>query len=175
MREDKLKKFLLENRSSIDDEIPGLHIWSNIEQNLPNKRARSITLWKWTAAAAVALLLIASGVIIGLSNSMGNNQEQLVMREYAETESYYVSQVNEKLMAVERQLHDPILKEDLRQLDEIYEELKLELIQTENPNKSEIINAMIMNYQTKVAILEKVLERIEEAKSTTQNESNYEI
>jgi hypothetical protein len=175
MREDQLKKFLQENRSSIDDEVPGMHIWSNIEKKLPGNQARSITLWKWTAAAAVALLLIASGVIIGLSNNMAGNQDQMAMREYAETERYYVSQVNEKLMAVERQLHDPILKEDLRQLDEIYDELKLELVQTENPNKSEIINAMIMNYQTKVAILEKVLERLEEAKSTTQNESNYEI
>jgi hypothetical protein len=175
MKEDKLKEFIQEHREKFDDAIPGPHLWSGIESRLPNKQAKSVMLWKWTAAAAVALLLLASGVIIGLSSNPSNYPDRVAMREYAETEKYYVSQVNEKLSAIERQYDDPTLREDLKQLDEIYDELKLELASSDHSNKSEIINAMIMNYQTKVAILEKVLEKVEEAKNTTQNASNYEI
>ena len=175
MKEDKLKGFIQKHRDQFDDAVPGAHVWAGIEKKLPNTQAKSVMLWKWTAAAAVALLLIASGVIIGLSSNSYNSPDYAAMQEYAETEKYYVSQVNEKLSAIERQYDDPSLREDLKQLDEIYDELKLELASSDHSNKSEIINAMIMNYQTKVAILEKVLEKVEEAKNTTQNASNYEI
>lgn len=182
MSHDMLKKVIEENREVFDDAVPSPDIWDRIERQLPparaglgNRQAKTIRIWKVTAAAAVALLLMASGVIIGLSSSLAGQQQDEIMAEYAETEKYYATQVNERLSAIQRQYDDPALEEDLKQLDEIYQDLKTELMETDNPNKSEIINAMIINYQTKVAILEKVLERVEEGKLKKENRNENEI
>lgn len=171
MEKDQIRSLIQKHRASFDDATPDPKLWAGIDERLPRREARSIRIWKWTAAAAVGLLLIAAGVVIGLYNAPG--QQNLAMQEYAETEQYYVTQVNEKMAAIQSRHHDPTLEEDLRQLDEIYDELKIELSNSQNPNQKQLIDAMIINYQTKVAILEKVLEKIED--SDIQNTQNDEI
>ena len=47
------------------------------------------------------------------------------------------------------------------QIDELLEELKTELDNAVKGSEEQIINAMINNYQTKLAILERVLQRIQ--------------
>ncbi len=162
MKEDKLRRFMMDNREAFDDAEPPLRTWNRIEKQLPSQQARAIRLWKYSAVAAVALLLVAMGVIIGMStdqNSLSNSPE---WAEYQETEKYYSNQVNAKMENLREYQHDPSLDEDMRQLDEVYADLKTELKQSENPNKKILIDAMIINYRTKLSILEKVLEKLEE-------------
>ena len=89
------------------------------------------------------------------------------MKQYKETEAFYNTQVIRKL----DQLTDPKIKRnvenDLKQLDEIYNELKSEMLNTQHANSSMMIDAMIQNHKTKVEILENILNKQNQIKNDT--------
>jgi hypothetical protein len=158
---DALEKFITENRAQFDDKDPNPLLWGKIESHLavPSERVE-INWWKYVSVAAVALVLILFGTIVGMQMNSDYSQSQEFV-EYEKAEQYFSSQVNQKLKTLANFEYDASVEEDLRQLDEIYEELRQELMHSENPNKQHLIDAMIMNYQTKISILERVLEKMD--------------
>jgi hypothetical protein len=164
---DNLEKFIKENRSEFDDRQAPKNIWLAIDQNLDQKSkksARRISLWRYTRAAAAAVILISAGVFIG--RNMDNQTSKAVafeelFPEYFEAEQYYQKEVNAKVAQLANYNHDAGISEDLKQLDKNYEELQKELAEAPREKQEQIINAMITNYRTKLSILERVLERIQ--------------
>ncbi|MBL0024711.1 MAG: hypothetical protein IPO98_06650 [Saprospiraceae bacterium] len=74
-------------------------------------------------------------------------------------------QVSNKL----NQVNDPASKvnvtQDLKQLDEVYLQLKEEIISSGYSNSDILIQAMIKNYRTKVDILENILNKQNQIKN----------
>ena len=175
---DKLEKFIHENRSDFDDRQPPKDLWNAIDQQLDqNKKntARVIPLWRYVRAAAAAVILIGTGVFIGKNmNSEPTPSVAIeeVYPEYFEAEQFYKKEINTKVAQLASFDHDASINEDLKQLDQIYEELKKELSQTPKDQQEKVINAMITNYRTKLSILERVLDRIQSTNQENLNKNN---
>lgn len=174
---DNLENFILENRQAFDDAKPRRGLWQAIELELePKKEQKRVLLpiWRYAGIAAAVVILIGTGMLIGLK--MNNTPSDAIAMdelfpEYSEVEQYYKSEVSEKFTQLTRYNYDPVINEDLQQLDQNYQELKEELSKAPKGAEEQIINAMIKNYQTKLSILERVLDRIQ---STNQEQLNSE-
>jgi hypothetical protein len=160
----RLEDFINENRSQFDDQRPDRSIWLEIERNLdqPKRDVKTVKL-SFLKIAASIIFILSVGVLIGVnvvpSSQNINYTISPEMKQFQETEKYYQTQVNLKL----NELKDPNTKRnvenDLKQLDEIYNQLKTEMMSTQYTNSDMMINAMIKNHKTKVEILENILNK----------------
>ena len=167
-----LEQFIRENKDQFDDQRPDRSIWLEIERNLdkPTENKNIFRLSFFKIAASVVLTL-SVGVLIGINYSASSKEMNYTispeMKQYKETEAFYNTQVSRKL----DQLTDPTIKRnvenDLNQLDEIYNELKSEMLNTQYTNSSMMIDAMIQNHKTKVEILENILNKQNQIKNDT--------
>ncbi len=162
---DRLEKFVIRNRAEFDSEVPSLRVWAEIDKQLAQKSAKRLTLWKALRVAAAVVILLCAGSLIGtkvlgptpaIASSLAE-----IAPEYADLENYYNSQIDQKIKLLASYRHDVYVQEDLRQLDEIFAELKEELELAPKGAEEQIIQMMIENYETKVSILERVLEKIQ--------------
>lgn len=172
---ERLEKFVIQHQAEFDAEVPSLKVWANIDKQLEQKAAKHRPLWKIARIAAAVVILLGIGSVIG-ANLTQNTSESAstlaeVAPEYAELESYYQNQINHKIQQLASYQHDGYVQEDLRQLDEVFSELRQELEIAPRGAEEQIIKMMIKNYETKVSILERVLEKIQ---STTPNDSPIE-
>lgn len=162
---DRLEKFVIRNRTEFDSEVPSLKVWAEIDKQLEQKSAKRITLWRSMRVAAAVVILLCAGSFIG--NQMGDSSNTMasslgeIAPEYAELESYYNSQIDQKIKQLASYRHEVYVQEDLRQLDEIFTELRTELENAPKGAEKQIIQMMIDNYETKVSILERVLKKIQ--------------
>lgn len=159
---DQLEKFVRNHRAEFDGSNPDPGLWSAIEDRLPRKEAKRFTIWKVTSVAAVGLVLILSGVIVGMSLNNSSVKSTAEYMEYREAEQYYNMQLQQRVSALSEFTYDPTIDDDLDELQTVYDELTTELEDGMEPNKNDIIQALIQNYQTRVDLLERVLERLEE-------------
>jgi len=159
---DQLEKFVRSNRAAFDSSNPDPGLWNAIEDRLPRKEARRFSIWKLTSVAAVGLVLILSGVIVGMSMNDRGLDSTAEYIEFREAEQYYNMQLQQRVNALSQYSYDPTIDDDLDELKEVYNELTTELEDGMEPNKNDIIQALIQNYQTRVELLERVLERLEE-------------
>ena len=181
--QDGLEKFVKNNREAFDAKAPSFDLWENIEKELNEQKEDKIVpmfavkpaqntfrrrIMRYGSIAAVGLLLLTVGGIIGsqwFSNSdssMADVEISLsdVSDEYAETEAFYAQKVNASIKELKKRNYDKSILEDIEELDEAFQELKKELGQSNAFSNEEIVHAMIENYQMKIEILERVLERL---------------
>ncbi|GAB4487250.1 MAG: hypothetical protein OHK0019_02040 [Saprospiraceae bacterium] len=170
---DTLEDFIRGNRESFDSEIPDLKVWANIVKETPGRAIILGIRWQRTllrAAASVALLVTGLGLGIwyarlGEPPAMAMSD---VSNEYAELEHYFESDiaVKKEKLATFTGIQPAEVYQDLEQLDNVMTELKLELASVPEGNREQVVRAMIENYKAKAAILERVLERLEESTKT---------
>lgn len=182
--EDRLEKYIRQHRAAFDSAQPPTPLWDKIASQLDAptevapvpltvahpQRTPRLTWRQYASVAAVGLLLLAIGGAIGsywtaqqapnpapVALSLGDLND-----EYAELEHHYQQQVSTHLQAIEQldAPHEDILS-DIDELDAAFEELKRELGRSTTHTDEEIIHAMIENYQTRIAILERVRERLQ--------------
>lgn len=179
--QDNFEKFVNNNREEFDMAEPNFKIWENIEQQLNEQSTKKssplrivkserktvrMRIMRYASVAAVGLLLLTVGGFIGsyltTNNSpMAANEISLsdVSDEYAEVETFYAQQVNMKIEELKQYNYDESILKDIAELDAAFQELKQELGNAPDMTDEEIIHAMIENYQMKIDILERVLER----------------
>lgn len=175
---DNLEKYIRENRESFDTGLPGLEVWAKIDRSLERSPSRRIVWMKRLRVAASIVVLLAAGGAIGAHlNSTSNKVDSLagVSPEYAEMERYFSSQVTEKMAKLAAYRQDGFVRGDIQDLDAVYEDLKTELKDAQPGTEEQIIQAMIENYQTKIDILEQVLEKVQTTKSTNLKTEGDEI
>ena len=174
VQDDKIEKYISKNRDSFDTEIPSLKVWNTIEKQINRVQEYKIVKITWwrQAVAAVGLLLV--GACLGIyfnqktSEKAVENLAQQVAPDLNEAEKFYNQKVETQLTKLVSYNPDPSVMADLKQLDEIQEELKNELRNAPASTREEIVRRLIENYQTKLGILERVLYHIEEHQTGNQ-------
>jgi hypothetical protein len=160
---DAFEKYIITHREEFDEHAPDPRIWSRIQKQLPRSGRDPVVMWKWIAVAAVGLVLILSGVIAGLYIGHSGYEDSAEYAEFKMSEKYYAAQFSERMATLAKYHPDPAVNRDIQELTELYNELSEELVAQSNPNKEQIIQAMIANYQTRIDLLERVLSRIEQS------------
>lgn len=177
---DKLEKFIVENRDKFNDHIPSPSIWENIEKDLKEEKTKKFSIRKFAISGIAAIGLVMLGVWFG-SNYQTDELDEVLsnssFKDYRQTERYYAVQVKNYLKEVNELEEASTIENDLEQLDEVYKELREELLSTELKNQDKIINAMIKNYQVKIGMLERILGKTKEKGliKELKNNSNEKI
>lgn len=167
-----LESFIRANREAFDPALPNEQAWEKIAGALPKPKAVIVHIgWQRSImriAASLALLVAGIGGGIWYERSNGSTSGMAmsdVSGEYAELEQYYQRDItvkSEKLATFTgSQTRD--VGEDLENLDKVMEELRRELAQVPPGNREQVVRAMIENYKAKTAILQRVLERLEQS------------
>ncbi len=171
---DNLEKYISQNKEAFDMEVPSLNVWAGIQEQMEEVPVRRLRVWKqWRFAATVALLVVAGGIVGSYLNSAPTAKTLSDLSpEHAEMERYFNSQVNSKMAQLATYKKDQTVQADLADLDAIYAELQKELQHVPEGKEEQIIEAMINTYQTKIDILETVLEKVQSINSTTKTEGN---
>ncbi len=174
----QLENFIRENRSAFDTEVPSLDVWANIDRQL-DKRPQPRIVWmkRLRAIAAVAVLAVtacAIGFYVGSANAEARSLAD-ISPEHAEMERFYNIQIQDKMAQLASYRQDGFVKADFKELDAIYEELKNELKNAPEGAEDHVIEAMINNYQTKIDILEQVLEKVQTTGQTNLKTEENEV
>lgn len=176
---DNLEKYILTNREDFDSQSPPKSIWEKIDKNLQPKKSKRITLWSSLRIAASVLLLLAAGAMGGIyfSNTQINDQaaNSKVQNDFLEVESYFQDEINQRIVRLtSMNQYDESVQSDLTQIDEFLEELKSEIKAAPAGKEEQIISAMINNYQTKIDVLEKIIDKINSNKNINSKKEKDE-
>lgn len=166
-KRDSLEKFIVDHRASFDDLKAPAGLWDRIDK----KDAPVHHLWKWSAIAASALLLIAIGYIMG--GRMQTSGQTAVWAEYQETEDFYQTRINQRMNEVKALPVSSEVLSDLKALDEVYEELRQQLLNDPNADASVLLMAMVKHQQQKLDVLEKIISKMN--KYNKNENKNHEI
>ncbi|WP_423128946.1 hypothetical protein [Gaoshiqia sp. Z1-71] len=168
MKNDRLEEFVTGHRDEFDIHTPPPEIWEKLNRRLPKQAKKSLPRRWISIAAALAIVLLGSGVVVrslvfnrdGTRLGADANPE---MRELLEAEAYYAQQIHGKLEEIRKCYRlNPELQEevedDLQELEHMYNELRKDL--KENISNKEVIEAMIENNRFRLKLVDEVLEQI---------------
>lgn len=137
-------------------------------------------LWKPLSIAASVIILFALG--FGLYNSSPTREEQVaeISPEVSKTQFYFANLIEEQVRELEngstpetqKIIDDTLLQ--LQRLETNYKKLEQDLLN--GGNSKLLLSAMITNFQTRIDLLEDVLNQTENIKTLkNQNDANYTI
>lgn len=155
---DNLEQYINDHRDEFDREVPSDNVWKKIDCTLskqPPQKSRLLN--RKVLAAASVVLLVGLSFVAGIfsATKAANN----VSSEFAETESYYQRKIDSKKRAVAVHTTDSVWMDDIKQLELVMNELKQELDQNPGSSKGEILQAMIDNYNFRLEIMDRILEK----------------
>ena len=176
---DNLEQFIQDNRKDFDRAIPSLKVWADIDRQLGGSKripSRSRFFIMKIAASVLFLLMLgaAGGMYLAKSSQIGGEDLAEQFPEFGEKQLFYTQQVSLKLDQLKQYDYDSFVDEDLKELDLFIQDLREQLKKAPRGSEEKIINAMIQNYQTKLAILERVLERLQPSMQKEQNPKKHE-
>ncbi|HHB78329.1 MAG TPA: hypothetical protein ENK85_03740 [Saprospiraceae bacterium] len=156
---DNLKQFISDHRSEFDDRRPPEGMWMRIESKLPRSAAPKIRfLNRQLIAAATVLLLVGVAFVAGQLSAKKASVHD-IYPEFAETESYFQRKIDSKKRAVAVHATDSTWVDDIHQLEMVMNELRAELVRNPEASKGDIIQAMIDNYNIRLEIMDRILEK----------------
>ena len=193
----RLDDFIRNNREDFDDEIPSAQVWNQIDQRLSgnNQKAKVVRFrFSRISAAAAVLLLLTAGALYWFNSKPTNTTEPSITKAGPATdpsvaekallneinpayakEVYHFTQLielkQEELKQMEKenpQLYKQFVSE-INRLDSSYIALKQEL--PANPNREQLLEAMIRNLQVQMDLLNQQLQIIQQIKQS-KNKSN---
>ncbi|HTE25775.1 hypothetical protein [Flavitalea sp.] len=192
-----LEDFIKENRTEFDSEEPSPKVWNAIEKEVaePEKKSGAkITVFsRWLIAASVVVAISAGAYFLLTRNnerSLSDNEtrgrnpveQNNILDEINPTyakEVYHFTQLIELKQNELKQIgkDQPELYRqfmgDITTLDSAYNKLRKEL--PANPNREQLLEAMIQNLQLQTDLLNQQLRVIKQIKQskTSSNESNF--
>jgi len=192
----RLENFIRDHREEFDGDEPDPTLWKKLERQLSSREGDSkiyrMAIIRWTAVAAAAIL-VTFGVFYYTSkpdqNSLAarnsaaqaNDIITAINPAYAK-EVYHFTQLIElkqtELKKIEKE-QPTLYKEflgDITTLDSSYNALKKELPQ--NPNREQLLEAMIENLRLQTELLNHqllIIKKIKQAKKTSDENSSQSI
>lgn len=190
----RLEQFMRDHRNEFDTEEPGEQVWNKLQQQLSpskkNTRVILISVFRWSAAAAI--LIMAGLGVYSLLSDRSPEQPALVQPNnstdtpamphdeilkainpgYAQ-EVYHFTRLIElkqnelrKIQKGHPRLYEKFVT-DITKLDSSYNALKREL--PVNPNREQLLEAMIENLRLQTEILNQQLNIIKQIKESNND------
>jgi len=167
--QDSLEVFVTNNKDGFNTAQVNPIVWNEIEKVFEGdkRKQRRAYIFKISRFAAAACFLLIAGAFIGGQYFYNGNEGDAngissQIPQYDEMNHYYQGKIDNKLTQLAGyNINDEEVNHDLKKLDDVFEELKVELLSSEHENNEALINAMLKNYETKISILEKVLEKVQ--------------
>lgn len=188
MKQDKLEKFVVENREAFDIYEPPEGMWDKIHPTSTSVRKFSWKTYGLRIAATIAIF-IAAWFTNDLfdrqqDNKTAQSETELTPEQKAqyqllmEAEGFYTSRISLAKQQITLMVGNDkeIIKDvntDLVELDKVFEDLKNDL--KDNGANEEVIEAMIQNYRIKLNILEEMLLQLKSSGSANDKTNDYEI
>jgi hypothetical protein len=148
-----LEEFIRSHRQEFDDLKAPSRVWYHVNPSPP----RVNVMWKWTAVAASALLLVLSGYLIG--SRSGNPRDIAGWKEYQDKSQYYEAQIEQKLVQLKAMnIGDDVLS-DIRLLDHVYQEMRDQILNDPGADTEALFNAMIRHQRQKLEVMEEIINR----------------
>jgi hypothetical protein len=182
---EELRNHIQENRALFDTEEPSAGHMERFAQKLAQKHKASsrFSFGYILKAAAITLLIVLSGLWVYEHTPYSEPRVEInslsdISPEYQEVEQYYVTTVNNKYDEIrqfnfEDKKQQKMLLQELEAMDSIYDELRRDL--QANPGDERVINAMIQHYQTKVEVMNQIIDQLQNVKHVkTENNNNHE-
>jgi hypothetical protein len=175
--DDRLEKYIKSHRAEMDDKNPRNDLWSDIESELnQNTKQRHIskTVIFWRAAAVI-LLLITSWLAFDKLNRNFSDENvgnvAVLSPQLIEAETFYISLIGQKkeeikVMSEKYDLGGDFLN-DINMLDSMYSVLKEDM---NNGNEENVADAMILNLQLRIEILNQQLGIIQSIENSQKDE-----
>ncbi|MDH5597593.1 MAG: hypothetical protein OEY34_00630 [Cyclobacteriaceae bacterium] len=161
---DKLKDHINSNRKEFDIyKTDTDSLWNSISEELEKREKKSPWLGYLARAASISLIVMVSIYLflsIRSNNDVSGYALHDVSEEMAETEYFYTTLIEEKMSYIKASNADldPLVFSDIAMLDSAYRDLKMDL--KEGADNEDVVMAMIENYRLKLAILERILDKI---------------
>lgn len=156
---ESVEKFIRENRLSFDYKTPPRRVWDRIRAALfaSDVRQRSITWWR-----AAAVLFFTTSVALGVMQWRNGQQGKVAMREFADAEEFYASQISEKVDLIHQYRGGESglngFTHDFQQLEAMYQVLREEM--RVHPSQK-VKDALVLNLLVRIDLLNRQLHTIE--------------
>jgi len=192
----RLENFIRDNREEFDGNEPDPLLWKKLEQQLNSpegdRKIYRMAIKRWTAVAAAAVLVTfgvfyftnrpdQNDLVSRNSPAQANDIITAINPAYAK-EVYHFTQLIElkqtELKKIEKE-QPALYKEflgDITTLDSSYNALKKELPQ--NPNREQLLEAMIENLRLQTELLNHqllIIKKIKQAKKTSDENNSQSI
>ena len=164
MKDRNLENFIRARREEFDDDRPSLKVWANIERGLlENHKSAMAKKWVWRSLAASLLLMVGVGLGLIIYPKLQEQQALQAINmttDLDEMETFFTQQIDAKLAAAITVGIDQESKLSLTETESEIQKLKLDLIYAPRSSREEIMQAIIATYESKIYILETILERV---------------
>lgn len=167
-----LKQLFQQEKPPLEEPKDGHQLRFMQKLNAQQKPVKKRVLWKPITVAASFLAIIA--LSFPLFNAQSNEADLAsISPEFAQTQQFFTSTINRELANLKREKapETTILIEDaLKQMETLendYKKLKVDLVKSGHDDR--VIHAMISNFQSRIDLLQHVLEQIEHLKTLKLN------
>jgi len=177
--DDIMEKTFRDNKAIFEEDAPPGH-FERFEQRLNQQHIRPFyrqrKFYLRVAAAVVFVLLVGNQVRMYMDRPTERPATlSSVSPEYREAEFYYTTSIDEGMRHWKRLTADgeispeeqDMMKQEIAEFDATYKRLQEEL--AANPEDERVINAMLELYQTRLSIINLIINKLEDIKKLKEN------
>lgn len=185
MKKDNIDMLFDELRSEFDVENPGIGHHDRFLLKLKNQQSittksdsGAFNFWKPFLSIAASIVICFS-VFVLLKPAEDVKDLASVSPEMAETQNFFTLTISEELLKLNEERSpetEKLINDAMKQmeiLEKEYESLKIDL--TESGDDKRVIYAMISNFQTRIDLLNSVMQTIENVKNLKENKNENSI
>ena len=180
-KSDHIEDLILGNLDKFEENEPLEGHFERFEAKLVKQQNKKIftlrNIGRLAAAAIFAFLVINQALIYFGPRDKEITSLGAISSEYSEVELYYTSEIQSGLSqwddfykaGILSDKDNSVMESELKEFDTMMAKLQEEL--KANPNDERIINAMLEHYQTKLNLINLIINNLQEVKTKKRNES----